>query len=224
MQQTTLQYLLNQLGAEGVAVYPTRPETISAAIFRKRKEAPLLEEVYAALGGKDNCWKLKFSLPEGMETEEVRLTLDGPLQFNRYRAESLQSGLYENPEPVWLNSYRRLCRSAERECLKAGSRQGVWTNREAEKHFGPAQEAGDFFGGGAPGWKLNAILDFLSDMYLLGGRQKHMRVSLFDRLMIQGQLVALQQLLLSRSETNLPYLLKFFHRQLGVPQQQKREE
>ena len=223
MQQSTLQYLLNQLNAEGVAVYPTRPEKMVSGLFRKRKEASLVEKTYAELGGKGNCWDISVSLPEGIETEEVRLTLDGPLQFNRYRAESLQSELYEAFEPVWLNGYRRLCRSAERECLKAGTRQGVWTNKEAEKHFGHAQEAGDFFGAGAPGWKLQAFQEFLSDLYLLDRRQKHMRLSLYDRLMIQGQLIPLQQLLLSRSETNLPYLLKFLRRQLGVPQQKAKE-
>lgn len=219
MQQSTLQFLLDQLSAQGVAVYPTRPESMPSAQLRKRKDASWIEEVYIRLGGKNDCWNLSFALPEGMETEEVRLSLDGPLQFNRYREETLQSELYSRQDPAWLSGYRRLCRSAERECLKAGSRQGIWTNREAEKHFGPAQEAGDFFGAGSSGWKLEAFRNFLADFYLLQGRQKFKRLALYDRLMIQGQLIPLQQLLLSRSEPNLSYLLKFLRRQLGVPRE-----
>lgn len=218
MQQSTLQYLAEQLALQGVGVYITRPESLNSTLFRKRKEAQWVEAVYEALGGTGSCWNIRFELPEGLETEEVRLTLDGPLQFNRYRAISLQSPLYEVYEPTWLSSYRRHCQSAERECLKAGSRQGIWSNAEAEKHFGMAQETGDFFGGGAPGWRLQAFRDFLADCYLLTGKQKHVRVALYDRLMIQGKLLPLQQLLLSRSELNLPYLLKFLSRQLGVVQ------
>lgn len=223
MQQSTLQYLADQLGAQGLPVYLTRPEQLLSRQLKKGKDAAHIEEIYELLGGKVDCWSVAFALPEGIETGEVRLTLDGPLQFNRYRAVTLQSGLYENAAPAWLGSYLRHCRSAERECLKAGSRQGIWTNAEAEKHFGAAQETGDFFGGGAPGWKLQAFRDFLADFYLLGRPQKHVRVALYDRLMIQGQLVPLEQLLLSRSEKNLPYLLKFLSRQLGVPQAKQGE-
>lgn len=223
MQQSILQYLAEQLAVQGLPVYLTRPENLLSRQFKNRKESAQIEEIYGLLGGKQDCWSVAFALPEGIETGEARLTLDGPLQFNRYRAVTLQSGLYDNTAPAWLGSYLRHCRSAERECLKAGSRQGIWTNAEAEKHFGPAQETGDFFGGGAPGWKLQAFRDFLSDFHLLGSPQKHMRVALYDRLMIQGQLLPLQQLLLSRSEKNLPYLLKFLSRQLGVPQAKQGE-
>lgn len=216
MQQSTLQYLAEQLALQEVGVYLTRPESFTSSFFRKKKEARWVEAVYAALGGTGSCWNIRFELPEGLETEEVRLTLDGPLQFNRYRAISLQSPLYEVYAPSWLESYRRHCHSAERECLKAGSRQGIWSNTEAGKHFGQAQEPGDFFGKGAPGWRLQAFRDFLADCFLLTGSQKHVRVALYDRLMIQGKLQPLQQLLLSRSELNLPYLLRFLGRQLGV--------
>lgn len=222
MQQSTLQYLADHLAAHGVlGVYPTRQERFPGSVFNKRKEANWLEEVYTELGGRSNWQEIYFTLPEGLETETVRIALDGPLQFNRYRANTLQSEWYQMHEPDWLASYRRHCRSAERECLKAGSRQGVWTNAEAEKHFGAAQEPGDFFGVGSPGWRLGAFRDFMADFYLLTGRQKHVRVALYDRLMIQGQLFPLQQLLQSRREENLPYLLQFMSRKLDQPQSRK---
>lgn len=223
MQQSILQYLADQFAAQGLPVYHTRNENLLSRQLKKSKEALRIEEVYALLGGKEDCWSVAFALPDGIETREARLTLDGPLQFNRYRALSLQSEFYERHAPAWLAGYLRHCRSSERECLKAGSRQGIWTNREAEKHFGPAQETGDFFGGGAPGWKLQAFRDFLADFHLLSSPQKHRRVALYDRLMIQGQLIPLQQLLLSRNEKSLPYLLKFLNRQLGVPQAKQGE-
>ncbi len=218
MQQSTFEYLAEQLALQGVDVYLTRQEAFNSSFFRKRKEAEWIEACYAALGGTGNCWNVSFALPDGLETEAVRLTLDGPLQFNRYRGISLQSPIYEKFDPAWLNGYRRHCHSAERECVKAGSRQGIWSNPEAEKHFGTPQEAGDFYGIGSPGWRLQAFKDFLADGYLFPAKQKHVRVALYDRLMIQGKLLPLQQLLLSRSETSLPYLLKFLSRQLGVVQ------
>lgn len=222
MQQSTLQYLADHLAAHGVVgVYPTRQERFSGSVLSRKKGANWLEEVYTELGGRGNYREIAFTLPEGVETETVRLALDGPLQFNRYRATTLQSEFYQLHEPAWLASYRRHCRSAERECLKAGSRKGIWTSGEAEKHFGQPQEPGDFFGVGSPGWRLGAFKDFMADFYLLTARQKHERVALYDRLMIQGQLFPLQQLLQSRREENLPYLLQFMSRKLEQPQPRK---
>lgn len=221
MQQTTLQYLSDIVASQGVSVFPTRKGKHSSSLLKKAPQALELQEVYLALGGIGNCWEIEFSLPEGIETDQVRLSLDGPLHFNRYRAITLNSQVYEKEAPGWLDSYRRNCRQLERECLKDGLRRGVWTNPEAEKHFGQAQEVGDFFGAGSPGWKLEAYRQFLADVYLFENRQKHKRISLFERLMIQGSLLPLQQLLISRSESNQRYLIKFLSRQLELPVQEK---
>lgn len=224
MQQSTLQFLEELLKDLPLPVYQTRPEKIVASALRKGASGQWVEEVYAQLGGIGNCWEFKFPLPPGLETGQLRLSLDGPLHFNRYRAASLQSPLYQQ-QPDWLENYRRHCRSAERECLKAGSRQGVWSFPEAEKHFGKAREVGDFSGPGAPGWKLNAFCDFLADVSFLHGshEQKFKRISLFERLMVQGRLFPLQELLLSRSESSQHYLRKYLGRQLEIPAQEPKK-
>lgn len=217
MQQTTLQYLADIVATQGIAVFPCRIEKLNSRHFKKMQEASEIEDIYKQLGGRGQCWNIEFPLPEGIETEQVRLSLDGPLQFNRYRAATLNSPIYDKQMPGWLETYRRNCRSQERECLKDGVREGVWTNREAEFYFGEAQQAGDFFGPGAPAWKLEAFRQFLADIYLFRSPQRHIRLSLYERLMIQGKLVALQQLLLSRSETNQHYLIRYLSRQLQIP-------
>lgn len=217
MQQSTLQYLADELAGLGLDVYLTRPEQFRSSQLRNGPHAALIKEVYQQLEGKDSCWNITVKLPDGLETAQIRLSIDDALHLNRYRAQTLQAPFYQVPEMQWVEAYRRLCRSAERDCLKDGSRQGVWSNAEAEKHFGTAQEAGDFFGTGSPGWCLNAFRDFLTDIYLNGGSQTFKRISIYDRLMVQGSLLPLQQLLQSRSGLNQPYLFKYLARQLGQP-------
>lgn len=220
MQVSHLQYLADELAARKIPVYLTRTEHFRSSQLRKDTTKVLIEEVYHKLEGKDNCWDINIHLPEGIETDLMRLLLDDSLHFNRYRSQTLQSSVYEEEGMSWVEPYRRHCRAAERDCLKDGSRQGVWSNAEAEKHFGAAQESGDFFGVGSPGWRLTAFRDFLIDLYLSRGRQGFKRLSIYDRLMVQGTLLPLQQLLQSRNSANQQYLFKYLGRQLGhVPEQ-----
>ena len=217
MQQSTLDYLAKITAAQGTAVFPTRAARLNSRHWIKLPQAPQVEEVYKNLGGTGNCQEIGFSLPEGIETEKVRLSLDGSLHFNRYRAITLQSPVYEVHGASWRDSFRRNCRSQERECLKDGVREGIWTSREAELHFGRASESGDFSGAGAAGWRLNVFREFLADVYLFNQPSQHKRISLYERLMIQGKLLPLQQLLLSRAEASQHYLVKYLSRQLEIP-------
>ncbi len=219
MQQSTLNYLADIVAAQGNKVFTTRPEQHSSSILKKGPAVEWIEEVYKDLGGKGNCWNIPFGLPDGIETEQVRLSLDNSLQFNRYRSVTFHSPLYEKYDPAWLSGYRRNCRTMEKECLKDGVRRGLWTNPAAESHFGSAQEAGDFFGAGSPGWKLNAFSDFLADVFLFQIPLKHKRISEYERLMLQGKLTPLNQLLVSRSEGSQLYLVKYLSRQLEITAQ-----
>ena len=221
MQQTLLQYLADAVAAQGHPVFTTRPERHNSSLLKKGVAKEWVETIYRDLEGKGDCWNVAFSLPDGLETEKLRLSLDSSLQFNRYRAITLNSALYGKYNPAWLATYLRNCRTLERECLKDGARQGVWTNASAELHFGKAQESGDFYGTGAAGWRLMAFEEFLADVYLLQGKQQHKRISAYERLMVQGRLIPLQQLLLSRSDNNQQYLVKYLSRQLELPAQQE---
>lgn len=222
MQQTTQEFLAEITAAQGTAVFPTRKEWLHSKHWVKLPQASEVEQVYKILQGKGNCRDIEFALPEGIETEKVRLSLDGSLQFNRYRAVTLQSPVYDLQTVSWPETYRRYCRSQERECLKDGSREDIWAGKEAVLHFGLAQEAGDLTGPGAPGWKLNVFKEFLADVYLFNQPQQHKRISLYERVMIQGKLVPLQQLLISRAETSQNYLVKYMCRQLEIPVQEKK--
>lgn len=219
MQVSILQYLADELVRRGVDVFLTRPEQFRSSQLRNGPYAGLIRELYQELEGKDSCWNIRVRLPEGLETSQQRLSIDDALHLNRYRAQSLQSRFYqEAPDKMqWVEAYRRMCRSAERDCLKDGSKERIWTNPEAEKHFGKAGEAGDFYGAGAPGWRMNAFRDFLADIYLYSGGQAFKRLSVYDRIMAQGNLLPLQQLLQSRSGSNQPFLFKYLARQLGQP-------
>lgn len=225
MQVSTLQYLADELAALGLPVYLTRPGQFRSSQLKNGAHAGMIREVYRQLEGKDSCWNITVKLPDGLETAGTRLSIDDALHLNRYRAQTLQAPFYQKQdqekdqkqEMQWVEAYRRLCRSAERDCIKDGSRRGVWSNPEAEKHFGTAQEAGDFFGTGSPGWRLHAFRDFLTDIYLNEGNQTFKRISIYDRLMVQGSLLPLQQLLQSRSGSNQQYLFKYLARQLGQP-------
>lgn len=171
---------------------------------------PLLEEVYQELGGQ--ATPPPASLHFTAELPGWALMLDTEISFNRYRSITLRSELYDELPSFPINNYRRYCRMYEKDCIKVASAGKLWTNHEAEKHFGKSEAPGDLGLNGAAGWKLRAYQEFYIDLVQLMLPYKIMRMSVYDQLMVSGKMVKLKELLLSQKSASVALLGKYITR------------
>jgi hypothetical protein len=169
---------------------------------RKKLETEVLG-IYKKLGGVAET-PLIHSENFSIELENIVLELDEERNFNRYRAQTLESTLYEQMPKFPLEKYRSYCRNFESECLKSASFGSYWTNEESEKQFGKAGEKGELHKEGAPAWKQKAFNDFLHDITPLVLPIKLLRISIWDNLLISGKMFRLGDLLLtSKNEVRI---------------------
>ena len=170
-------------------------------------------ETYHELGGKDIFPEVKFTV-RLMEFGRFSVVFDEAIHFNRYRAKTLRSSHYENLTSFPLMKYRSYCRKYELECLKSGTANPEWTNREAERYFEPGQANGDLGLSGSPGWKLAALTDFACDLIARQRKIRLLRISIWDDLMINQKLVKFKELLISPGKAETELILKFVERKV----------
>ena len=181
-------------------------------------EINLLLDVYGKLGGlKPDLVKEIPPSFSSLLIDNKLVTAHAELSFNRYKAAILRSSFYENYAGFKVESYLRYCRQFENNCLKAGSRGGIWTSPLAEQHFGLPAEAGDFFGNGSPGWKLIAYQDFLLDYSVSKTGFIPVHFTIYDQLMLNGKLVGLGDLLKSPGSDQYRAVVKYLKRRLDLP-------
>ena len=137
------------------------------------------------------------------------IELDDQLHFNRYRFKTLKSSFYWEFKTFPLDKYRRFCRTYEKECIKSGLKEGLWSSPESEKYFGKPSDPGDFFANGSPGWKFKSFTDFLKDIYAFRSQFHLIRIPIYENLLIGGKLYQIGKLLESRSSNNIPFILNF---------------
>ena len=170
-------------------------------------------DAYLALGGRQPFPEIAFQVPS-MEFGRFCVLLDEPIHFNRYRAKTLRSPFYENLSSFPGMKYRTYCRKHEVECMKAGTANPLWTNQEAEFHFGPSQESGDLGLNGSAGWKLTAYKDFLIDMICRHRKIRLLRISVWDDLMVNRSLKKFNELLMRPEATETDLILKYVERRI----------
>jgi hypothetical protein len=129
---------------------------------------------------------------------------------------SLQLPFYQDWKGFNLMQYRTYCRQMENECLKGGLARGEWHNREAEKHFGPSEDPGDLAKdrAGSAGWKLRVWRDTLQDFAGLCYGFKVLRISAFDKIMVNGKLTTIGALISSQNTQQLQYVAKALIRRI----------
>jgi hypothetical protein len=142
------------------------------------------------------------------------LLYDDHVHFNRYRAVTLKSYFYEDVKGFDREQYRRYCKIHEKECLKSGLKEGTWSSKKSEAFFGKPSSPGDFFGNGSPGWKLNAYKDCLLDLYATHLKFYVIRVSCYDNMLINNQLIKIGKL--CEGSGNMDLLSKHFHSKISV--------
>lgn len=116
------------------------------------RRAGLYDEVfstYKRLGGildeaPSNAGKYDFVLADKI------VELDEEAHFNRYRAITLQSKIYNDISSISMIDYLEYCRREEETCLRTKSGGGFWSNHSSIKQFWGASPNGDLSGDGSP--------------------------------------------------------------------------
>jgi len=178
-----------------------------------RSEETKLKEVYHTLGGILEYPDIKLK-GYFFETTKFVLEFDDQLSFNRYRIKTLRSDIYENFPGIKLEKFRNCCKKYERECLKSGTATELWTHQEAESLFGRAEKPGDLGLNGSPGWKLRALQDYLKDLYAKYAKKRILRLSVWDEILINGQLKKVGDILKNPDTKSGEFILKFIERRV----------
>lgn len=117
-----------------------------------------------------------------LRVEGILVELDEERHFNRYRARTLRSPVYERLTAFPLTAYRAFCVQHESACLASASYGGYWSNKSCEAMFGKASKPRDLAGAGAPRWKQRAFYDYLKDLAPLCGHGPMVRLAVWDEL------------------------------------------
>lgn len=137
-------------------------------------------DLYRDLGGSGTSPALRPGSWD-VSVDGVLVELDEELHFNRYRALTLGSELYERMLRFPAALYQEFCVKREPECLRVGRSKGRWMNASTESHFGPSAVRGDLTGSGSSRWKQRALYDFMKDLTQLDPKAPRMaRVAIWD--------------------------------------------
>lgn len=182
--------------------------------FLDKKGEEWFQEIYDDLGGMGEfpiLHKLKFDFKINRNV----FLYDDELHFHRYRLTTFRSDLYREMEFPFLESHRRLCRTYEKDCLKAGLQERVWNGPPIAKHcFGESSDPGDFSSNGSAGWKLMAYNDAQIDLQTRIHGYKLIRLNPYETLMTGGSLKRLDHLLVNPKEEQRKMLLNWFLRKI----------
>jgi len=160
-----------------------------------KKATGLIRETYQLLGGSGepvHLSQLKFDF----KVDRFVFLYDGESHFNRYRLATFKTGIYDAFTFSWMDAYKRLCRTYEKDCLKVGMQERVWIGPPlAVRSFGEPGASGDLSGNGASGWKLNAYNDAQYDLISRLSGYRIIRLPMYENIMVSGSLKRLDQLL-----------------------------
>ena len=200
---------------EGGASYDWKTEFEVQPQYLDARVKGWLSHGLEELGGKGS-----FPLFEKIQIDfKIGRTLilwDDELVFNRYRGITFRSEMYEEFQFPFLEGHKRLCRSYEKEALKAGMQQRIWEGPPlATRIFGQPSEPGDFHGVGAIGWKLLAYNHLQVDLLSRIHGYKLIRLSPYETIMTAGSLKRLDQLLINPKEEQRSMLYGWLMRKLG---------
>ncbi len=174
-----------------------------------------LAEDYLDLGGTGD-FPLLNKIKLDFKIDNLVIKYDDESNFNRYRLTTFRSDIYDQFEFDFIQSYRRLCRTYERDCLKVAMNKRSWYGPPIAKTcFGEGNEPGDFYGDGAPGWKLHAFNALQLDLQTRLHGLKLVRISPYETLMIGGKLQRIDHLLMKNDEETRAMISRWFLRKIG---------
>lgn len=173
--QDQLKRLLGGQGhlTSGAVAFPRLADVLGSEL------ASSVDEVYRRLGGVLDAVPVNFRKWD-LEFDGVALELDEYLHFNRYRAITLESPVYDRLPAFPFDLYKEYCRLHEDACLRAGGFGGKWSNSSCNAQFGMASQPKVFTGGGPSRWKQRAFYDFVKDLSPLLIDVTLVRISVWD--------------------------------------------
>ncbi|WP_373496830.1 hypothetical protein [Aquiflexum sp.] len=182
--------------------------------YLKGKGETFLNTVFESLEGKGQKPVLEH-LKFDFKINRYLFVYDDAVHFNRYRISTLKTDLYSTFSFPWTDSYKRLCRTFEKECIKAGLQDRIWKGPPiASKIFGKSEEPGDLSGNGSSGWKLNAYNDAQYDLVSRLHGYKLIRIPEYENIMIGGSLKKIDDLLLNPKEEYQKAILNWISRKV----------
>ena len=200
---------------EGGAIYDWQVDFEVQPRYLDARSKSWLSTVLEDLGGK-GTFPLFEKVPVDFKFGRTLILWDEELVFNRYRGISFKSELYEEFQFTFLEGHKRLCRTYEKEALKAGMQQRIWEGSPlATRLFGQPSEPGDFHGVGATGWKLLAYNHLQVDLLTRIHGYKLIRLSPYETIMTGGSLKRLDQLLINPKEEQRSMLFAWLMRKIG---------
>lgn len=211
MQQTLCE-LLQDVGTitKGLLDYPSRRQVAASSYAEE------VQRIYRRLGGVLSSFPLGLR-PWDLEFNQIPLELDEYLHFNRYRAVTLESRVYQQLPTFPLEGYRAYSSAHEKKCLRAGGYGGKWSNRSCESQFGTAAAPKDLSRNGAPRWKQRAFYDFVKDLSPLITGVPVVRISVFDEVEVSGQTLTVEQILSVPIRSAAKALSKLIFKRKPVP-------
>lgn len=182
--------------------------------YLEGKGEEMLLDVFKILEGNGttpHLEKLKFDF----KINRFLFLYDDEIHFNRYRLKTLKTDLYDVFSFHWLETYKRLCRTYEKDCLKGGLQERIWNGPPiAQKVFGKSEEFGDLSGNGSSGWKLNAYNDAQYDLLTRLHGYKMIRIPQYETLMIGGGLKKIDDLLRNPKEEQQKGIVNWLSRKM----------
>lgn len=200
---------------EGGADYEWQPELEIVPKYLDEKGKKWLTEIFQDLNGQGSLpllEKLKLDFKIGRHF----ILWDDEVHFHRYRLASLRSDLYSEMSFSFVEAYKRLCRSYEKEAQKSGMHPRIWNGPPiAQTLFGKASEPGDLTGNGASGWKLLAYNDAQIDLQTRIHGYKLIRLCPYETIMTGGSLKRLDQLLVNPKEEQRAVIYTWLMRKMA---------
>lgn len=182
--------------------------------YLKGKGEILLNNVFEDLKGNGNMPVLEH-LKFDFKIHRYLFVYDDTVHFNRYRLSTLKTDLYSTFTFPWSDSYKRLCRTFEKECIKAGLQDRIWKGPPiASRIFGKSEDPGNLSGNGSSGWKLNAYNDAQYDLISRLHGYKLIRIPEYENIMIGGSLKKIDDLLLNPKEEYQKAILNWVTRKV----------
>ncbi|MCH7399501.1 hypothetical protein MM236_15970 [Belliella sp. DSM 107340] len=183
--------------------------------YLKGKGEVLLAEIFETLGGNGHHLPLLERLKFDFKINRFLFVYDDQVHFNRYRLSTLKTDLYDTFSYSWSDGYKRLCRTFEKDCLKAGLQERIWFGPPiASKVFGKSEEPADLSGNGSAGWKLNAYNDAQYDLLTRLHGYKLIRIPVYENIMTGGSLKKIDDLLLNPKEETYQTIKNWLFRKL----------
>ena len=175
----------------------------------------ILEDIFTDLEGIQFPSKIPLRA-FAFENEDYAIVFNDESHFNRYRSITLRAPFYKQMKLFSYSNYLSQCRKYERECLKAAAAPFKWHTKESEQVFGTSEDAGDLGLKGSSMWKWTAFIDLYTDLLAHEADIKLLHLSIYDQLMIGGQLQPLHQLLLNPKERERELVFKYITRKLAL--------